>query len=35
MHVENTLRSLGATPHHAAIIELRSARRLSEKASVE
>jgi adenylate kinase family enzyme len=26
MHVETTLRSLGATPHHASIIELRSAR---------
>ena len=26
LHVENTLRSLGATPHHATVIELRSAR---------
>jgi hypothetical protein len=26
MHVETTLRSLSATPHHAAVIELRSAR---------
>ena len=26
LHVETTLRSLGATPHHAAVIELRSAR---------
>ena len=26
LHVETTLRSLGATPHHACVIELRSAR---------
>lgn len=26
MHVQNTLRSLDATPHHAPVIELRSAR---------
>ena len=26
MHVETTLRSLGATPHHASVIELQSAR---------
>ena len=26
LHVETTLRSLGATPHHASVIELRSAR---------
>jgi hypothetical protein len=26
MHVENTLRILGTTPHHASVIELRSAR---------
>jgi len=26
LHVETTLRSLSATPHHAAVIELRSAR---------
>ena len=26
MYVENTLRILGTTPHHAAVIELRSAR---------
>jgi adenylate kinase family enzyme len=25
-HVENTLRGLGTTPHHASVIELRSAR---------
>src|SRR6266545_6850927 len=36
MHVETTLRSLGATPHHASVIELRSARavrRLLERLS--
>ena len=26
LHVKTTLRSLGATPHHASVIELRSAR---------
>jgi adenylate kinase family enzyme len=30
MHVENILRSLGATPHHASVIELRSARAIRQ-----
>ena len=34
MHVETTLRSLGATPHHASVIELRSARAASHCFSV-
>ena len=30
MHVENTLRSLDATPHHASVIALRSARAIRQ-----